>query len=169
MYEPRDLETTSWKAWEAGVAEQLLKHGPDENLVIIPQARAFPAAPEPAKGRLTGRLRNRRRDLLPAPVVQAMREENSLLLDLTGPASMGGEYAWTDDQIEALIDLGWPAPIKEGAAVFMMYLPRSPLPPRPYLPDVVATFAADLIGQTLRDVVWCQSPTDVAVEGGYPD
>ncbi|MDE9366887.1 hypothetical protein PZ938_14825 [Luteipulveratus sp. YIM 133132] len=169
MYQRRDLDTSSWDSWEADLVDQLLGHQPHENLVVIPRAGTFPVAPAPSRRPLSHRLRLRQRQLFDAPVIQAMRDGNSLLLDLTGPASLGGEYAWTDDQVEGLYDLGWPHPVNEGVVVFTMYLPHSPLPPRPYLPHHFAEHAASLICSTLRDVMWSRTPADVDVEGGVVD
>ena len=136
VYQPRDLDTSSWDSWQSALVKEILAHEPGQNLVLIPRDGTFPPPPPPRKPpKFSQRLRSRNREMMTAPVIQAMRDDNSLLLDLTGPASMGGDYPWSDDQVEALYDLGWPRPVNEGVVVFTMYLPHSPLPPRPYLPD----------------------------------
>ncbi|KNX38616.1 TY-Chap domain-containing protein [Luteipulveratus halotolerans] len=166
VYQPRDLDTSSWDSWQAALVKEILAHEPDQNLVLIPREGTFPPPPPPRRPTFSQRLRTRHREMMPAPVIQAMRDDNSLLLDLTGPASMGGDYPWSDDQVEALYDLGWPRPVNEGVVVFTMYLPHSPLPPRPYLPERVAEHAGSLITQTMRDVVWSRTPADIDVETG---
>lgn len=162
VYEPRRVDVSSWDAWQSDLAKQLLALEPDENLCFQPLESAMPPTAPADKPTLKDRMR--RRPIFAAPLLQTMRMQNVLYLDLTGPVAMGGDFRWSPTQIEQLGDLGWLDPLKHTAPNFYGYLPDTPLALQ-YLRGNLSVQAAEIIALTLRDITGIEKPDDIEVTG----